>query len=113
MKYRCVFFFALILVLFVGCGQSLQQELIGKWTEAKGACHFSWGSNASVDFSQIEFLSSTAIINGVTTGYSFLDSQRINLQIYSAGIALTVSIQGNQLTLTDQTNEACLLNRVS
>lgn len=113
MKFRLVL--PLILILFLallaGCGSSLQQEIVGKWS---GACHFALGSNASMDFHQIEFVSSgTAILDGYTADYSFIDDQRIKIQSGMIGIALTASIKDNKLTLTDESNESCLLNRLS
>lgn len=112
MKYRIFLSLVLFLALLAGCGpSSLQQEILGKWS---GACNFNLGSNTSIVFRQIEFVSSgTAILDGYTADYSFIDNQRINLQSGIIGIALTVSINNNKLTLTDQSNESCLLNRVS
>lgn len=111
MKFRLVLPLILCLALLAGCGSSLKQDILGKWS---GACHFALGSNASMDFHQIEFLSSgTAILDGYTADYSFLDDQRINIQAGMIGIALTASIKNNSLTLTDQENEACILHRLS
>ncbi|HEU5382230.1 MAG TPA: hypothetical protein VFV38_43000 [Ktedonobacteraceae bacterium] len=68
----------------------------------------------SMTFRQIEFLSSgTAILDGYTADYSFIDDQRIKIQSGMIGIALTASIKNSSLTLTDQSNESCLLNRSS
>ena len=68
----------------------------------------------SIVFHQAEFLSSgTAILDGYTADYSFIDNQRIKIQLGMIGIALTASIQNNNLILTDPSNESCLLNRTS
>lgn len=67
-----------------------------------------------MNFHQIEFLSNgTALLDGYTADYSFLDDQRINIQSGMIGIALTTSIKNNSLTLTDQSNESYLLHRIS
>ena len=110
MKFRLFLPLILSLTLLAGCGSSLQQEIVGKWN---GACHFALGSNASMDFRQIEFVSGgTAILDGYTADYSFIDDQRIKIQSGMFGIALTASIKDNSLTLTDQSNEACVLHRI-
>jgi hypothetical protein len=111
MKFRLLLLLLLSLTLLVGCGSSLQQEIIGKWS---GSCDFALGSNVDMVFHQIEFVSGgTAILDGYTANYSFIDNQRINIQSGLVGIALTASIENNSLTLTDQSNKSCSLNRVS
>ena len=93
MKFRLVLPLILILclALLVACGSSLKQDILGKWS---GTYYFALGSNASMDFHQIEFLSSrTTILDEYTTDYSFLDDQRINIQAGMIGIALIASIR--------------------
>ncbi len=109
-RWRLAFLFLLALtsgLLLAGCSSSLQQTLVGKW---RGPCDF---STSSIAFQQVEFLpNGTYIQDGYVGSYAILNSQRIEIQFGSFGVALTASFPSdNTLVLTDNSGTFCTLTR--
>jgi hypothetical protein len=100
---------ALICFLLAGCGQSAQQQIIGKWQKADGSGIIEFHSSG--DISLAEGVGKTA-----TGKYEFLDSNTLKIQastsVSSDTSINTVQVSEDSLTLTGPDGTTAKYKRV-
>ncbi len=106
----------LLMFLLIGCGSQTNNPLVGKWA-TKEACKGFTLYDASLQ--QIEFLNDgkndgTFIWNGGASGiYALVDEHHYKLTVSGYSQVYGFSITGNTLTITNSTDDSCVLNQTS
>lgn len=100
-KLHFITFIILMLILFFGCGNKTEEEIIGRWKALKGSITYEFQENGVV------FRTET---NGdVYTGtYEFIDDERIELKFerFNRTIIYKISFEDDYLLLMDEADNS-------